>query len=91
MYCVHCGNKIIDETKPCPYCKEMQPEPKIQIKVIKILDDEQLFERTIEEYIQKGYEIKASNITIRNNISNNGIAVTAYRYCYYALMQKIRK
>lgn len=53
----------------------------MNIKVVGTIDDTELFENKIKEYIEKGYEIKASNIAIYPKKITNEIY-------FYALLQK---
>lgn len=58
----------------------------MDIKVLGIINNKELFEKELREYINKGYKIVSSNITsVINSIYKNTVDRDIY---FYALLQK---
>ena len=62
----------------------------MEVRTILVKESTVFFENKVKEYLEKGFEIKASNITIEkeNNILDGSSLSNKSTFYYYALLTK---
>lgn len=60
----------------------------MEIKSLIVKNDDKYFENKIKEYLEKGYKVQSSNITIVPRQANSIIQIVEPDFYHYALLIK---